>query len=180
MAAENGLGQMFVAGAGLDEMTAQVRRFNTIRAGMGLPPDQPTTLLWMYRARPPRSPRKDGSTSATTAAQHHYFEWNNPGYAGIPGYEEYLKRQTADVGVADAPAARRATQPIGTPDEIIEKIRTLQHASAWRWWSSTCSTADARAKAEKACGCSRKRSFQRCGRCRPRSTQASLGQLGAS
>ena len=63
------------------------------------------------------------------AAQHHYFEWNNPGYAGIPGYEEYLKRQTADVGVADASlAARRATQPIGTPDEIIEKIRTLQHA----------------------------------------------------
>src|SRR5215831_10295225 len=50
MAAENGLGQMFVAGAGLDEMTAQVRRFNTIRAGMGLPPDQPTTLLWMYCA----------------------------------------------------------------------------------------------------------------------------------
>ena len=36
---------------------------------------------------------------------------------------------TADVGVADASlAARRATQPIGTPDEIIEKIRTLQHA----------------------------------------------------
>ncbi len=63
------------------------------------------------------------------AAQHHYFEWNNPGYARIPGYEEYLKRQTADVGVADAGlAARRATQPIGTPDEIIEKIRTLQRA----------------------------------------------------
>jgi hypothetical protein len=32
MAAENGLGQMSVAGAGLDEMTAQVRRFNAIRA----------------------------------------------------------------------------------------------------------------------------------------------------
>ena len=44
-------------------------------------------------------------------------------------HEEYLKRQTADVGVAEAGlAARRATQPIGTPDEIIEKIRTLQHA----------------------------------------------------
>ena len=48
---------------------------------------------------------------------------------GIPGYEEYLKRQTADVGVADASlAARRATRPTGTRDEIIEKIRTLQHA----------------------------------------------------
>jgi hypothetical protein len=52
-----------------------------------------------------------------------------PGPCGHPGYEEYLKRQTADVGVADASlAARRATQPIGTPDEIIEKIRTLQRA----------------------------------------------------
>ena len=47
----------------------------------------------------------------------------------LPGYEEYLKRQTADVGVADAGlAARRATQPIGTPEQIIEKIRALQQA----------------------------------------------------
>ena len=131
MAAENGLGQMFVAGAGLDEMTAQVRRFNTIRAERGLPPDQPTTLLWMYCAET-ASEAEEGWEyfhNQLLAAQHHYFEWNNPGYAGIPGYEEYLKRQTADVGVAEAGlAARRATQPIGTPDEIIEKIRTLQHA----------------------------------------------------
>src|SRR2546427_10525906 len=35
MAAENGLGQMFVAGAGLDEMTAQVRRVQTNPGGMG-------------------------------------------------------------------------------------------------------------------------------------------------
>jgi hypothetical protein len=62
-----------------------------------------------------------------TAAQHHYFEWNNPGFAGIKGYEDYLTRQTADVGVADAGfSARRATQPIGTPDEIVDKIKTLQ------------------------------------------------------
>src|SRR4030095_5993064 len=131
MAAENGLGQMFVAGAGLDEMTAQVRRFNTIRAGMGLPPDQPTTLLWMYCAET-ASQAEEGWEyfhNQLLAAQHHYFEWNNPGFEGIPGYEEYLKRQTADVGVADRGCqARRATQPIGTPDEIIDKIKTLQWA----------------------------------------------------
>jgi alkanesulfonate monooxygenase SsuD/methylene tetrahydromethanopterin reductase-like flavin-dependent oxidoreductase (luciferase family) len=112
-------------------MTAQVRRFNTIRAQMGLPPDQPTTLLWMYCAET-ASEAEEGwgyFHNQLLAAQHHYFEWNNPGYAGIPGYEEYLKRQTADVGVADAGlAARRATQPIGTPDAIIEKIRALQRA----------------------------------------------------
>ena len=108
-----------------------MRRFNKIRAGMGLPPDQPTTLLWMYCAETSSEAEEwwEYFRNQLLAAQHHYFEWNNPGYAGIPGYKEYLKRQTADVGVADASlAARRATQPIGTPDEIIEKIRTLLQA----------------------------------------------------
>ena len=131
LAAENGLGQMFVSGANLDEMTAQVRQFNDIRAGIGLPPDQPTTLLWMYCAET-AAEAEEGWTyfyNQLTAAQHHYYEWNNPGFEGIRGYEEYLTRQAADVGVADAGfEARRATQPIGTPDEIIEKIKTMQQA----------------------------------------------------
>ena len=129
MAAENGLGQMFVAGDNVDEMTAKVQRFNAIRRELGLPPDQPTTLLWMYCAETSEE-AEEGWTyfyNQLTAAQHHYFEWNNPGYEGIAGYEEYLLRQQADVGTADAGfAARRATQPIGTPDEIIEKIRAVQ------------------------------------------------------
>ena len=131
MAAENGLGQMFTSGANLDEMTVQVRQFNEIRAELGLPPDQPTTLLWMYCAET-ESEAEEGWEyfyNQLSAAQHHYFEWNNPGYEGIYGYEEYLERQTADVGPADAGfAARRSTQPIGTPDEIIDKIKTMQRA----------------------------------------------------
>ena len=129
MAAENGLGQMFVAGDDVDVMTDKVRRFNAIRKELGLPPDQPTTLLWMYCAETAEEAEKGWTYfhNQLIAAQHHYFEWNNPGYDGIKGYEEYLVRQTADVGTADASfAARRATQPIGTPDEIIEKIRALQ------------------------------------------------------
>ena len=129
LAAENGLGQMFVAGDDVDEMTDKVRRFNKIRKELGLPPDQPTTLLWMYCAETAEE-AEEGWTyfhNQLTAAQHHYFEWNNPGYEGIHGYEEYLIRQNADVGTADASfAARRATQPIGTPGEIIERIRALQ------------------------------------------------------
>ena len=129
MAAENGLGQMFVAGDNVDEMTDKVRRFNAIRRELGLPPDQPTTLLWMYCAETSEE-AEEGWTyfyNQLTAAQHHYFEWNNPGYEGIAGYEEYLLRQRADVGTADAGfAARRATQPIGTPEEIIEKIQAVQ------------------------------------------------------
>ena len=131
LAAENGFGQMFTSGDNLDDMTAQVRQFNEIRAELGLPPDQPTTLLWMYCAETAAEADEGWEYfhNQLTAAQHHYFEWNNPGYEGIHGYEEYLKRQTADVGVADASfAIRREIQPIGTPDEIIDKIKTAQQA----------------------------------------------------
>ena len=129
LAAQNGLGQLFVAGDNLDDMTSQVQRFNKIRHELGLPPDQPTTLLWMYCAET-ESEAEEGWEyfyNQLTAAQHQYFEWNNPGFDGINGYEEYLKRQTADVGAADAGfAARRDTQPIGTPDQIIERIQAIQ------------------------------------------------------
>ena len=129
MAAENGLGQMFVSGADLNEMTTQVQMFNPIRSELGLPPDQPTTLLWMYCAETEEEAEEGWEYfyDQLTAAQHHYFEWNNPGFDGIHGYEEYLERQTADIGTADAGfAARRGTMPIGTPDQIIEKIKRLQ------------------------------------------------------
>ena len=118
-----------MAGDNLDDMTSQVQRFNKIRHELGLSPDQPTTLLWMYCAET-ASEAEEGWEyfyNQLTAAQHHYFEWNNPGFDGINGYEEYLKRQTADVGAADAGfAARRDTQPIGTPDQIIERIQAIQ------------------------------------------------------
>ena len=129
LAAENGLGQMFVAVDDVIEMINKVQRFNKIRKDLGLPPDQPTTLLWMYCAETAEEAEEGWVyfKNQGIAAQHHYFDWNNPGYEGIRGYEEYLLRQNADISPAEARlAARRATQPIGTPDTIIEKIKTMQ------------------------------------------------------
>ena len=129
LAAENGLGQMFVAGDDVNEMINKVQRFNKIRKDLGLPPDQPTTLLWMYCAETAEEAEEGWVyfQNQGIAAQHHYFDWNNPGYEGIRGYEEYLLRQNADISPAEARlAARRATQPIGTPDAIIEKIKMMQ------------------------------------------------------
>jgi alkanesulfonate monooxygenase SsuD/methylene tetrahydromethanopterin reductase-like flavin-dependent oxidoreductase (luciferase family) len=129
LAAENGLGQMFIAGDDVVEMTDKVRRFNAIRKELNLPPDHPTSLLWMYCTETAEEAEEGWVYfhNQLTAAQHHYFEWNNPGFEGVHGYEEYLIRQKNDISRADANlAARRATQPIGTPDEIIERIRTLQ------------------------------------------------------
>jgi alkanesulfonate monooxygenase SsuD/methylene tetrahydromethanopterin reductase-like flavin-dependent oxidoreductase (luciferase family) len=131
LAAENGLGQMFVAGEDLSVMTQRVREFNTIRAELGLPPDQPTTLLWMYCAETEDEAEEGWQyfNNQQLAAKHHYFEWKNPGFQGINGYEEYLQRQNADTGATEAAAAlRRTTQPIGTPERIIETVKTLQRA----------------------------------------------------
>jgi alkanesulfonate monooxygenase SsuD/methylene tetrahydromethanopterin reductase-like flavin-dependent oxidoreductase (luciferase family) len=131
LAAENGLGQMFVSNDDVESMVTGVQQFNDIRAELGLPPDQPTTLLWMYCAETEEEAEEGWKYyyDQVTAAQHHYFEWNNPGFEGVKGYEEYLVRQTADVGVADATLAnQRRTQPIGTPEQIIERIRTVQQA----------------------------------------------------
>ena len=129
LAAQNGLGQMFVGGDDVNEMTSKVQRFNKIRKDLGLPPDQPTTLLCMYCAETAEEAEEGWEyfKNQGVAAQHHYFDWNNPGYDGIKGYEEYLSRQTADISPAEARlAARRATQPIGTPEMIIEKIKFMQ------------------------------------------------------
>lgn len=133
LAAENGLGQMFVADENVDSMTQKVKQFNRIRRDLGLPPDQPTTLLWMYCAET-SSQAEEGWEyffNQMAAARHHYFEWNNPGFEGVKGYEEYTTRQAVDVGATGPTAdptvaARLATQPIGTPDEIIDKIKAVQ------------------------------------------------------
>ena len=64
------------------------------------------------------------------AAQHHYFEWNNPGFKDIKGYEEYAASPVGRRGPrrhelrgAAAPRSRSAL-----PTQIIERIRSLQWA----------------------------------------------------
>lgn len=131
LAAKNGLSQMFVSGDDFDTMQANTRRFNQIRAELGLPPDQPTTLLWTYCAETEEE-AEEGWTyfrNQQLAAQHHYFEWKNKGFEGVKGYEHYVTMHSADVGHADnTVATQRNTQPIGTPEQIIERIENLQKA----------------------------------------------------
>ena len=129
LAAEHGLGQMFVADDNLEQMAGKISRFNGIRAELGLPPDQPTTLLWMYCAETEEEAEEGWQYYANQmrAVQHHYFEWNNPGFEGVKGMEHYLKMQSADVAVGDGIVDKHhATQPIGTPEQVLECIRRVQ------------------------------------------------------
>lgn len=129
VAAELGLGQMFVTAVSLDVMAKGVARFNAIRAGMGLPPNQPTTMMYLHcatdRESIERGRRFAGEQS--WAARNHYAVWNAPSFEGVAGYEDYAKvfRQGAELAEDKATAAEDG-HLIGTPDEIIEKIRRTQ------------------------------------------------------
>jgi alkanesulfonate monooxygenase SsuD/methylene tetrahydromethanopterin reductase-like flavin-dependent oxidoreductase (luciferase family) len=48
LAAEHGLGQMFVADDNLEQMATKIARFNGIRSELGLPPTSRPRCVWMY------------------------------------------------------------------------------------------------------------------------------------
>ncbi|MGD9751268.1 MAG: LLM class flavin-dependent oxidoreductase [Acidimicrobiia bacterium] len=129
VAAELGLGQRVVTAVSLDVMAKGVARFNAIRAGMGLAPNQPTTMMYLHCATDrdsiERGRRFAGEQS--WAARNHYAVWNAPSFEGVPGYEDYAKvfRQGAELAEEQATAAEDG-HLIGTPDEIIEKIQRTQ------------------------------------------------------
>ena len=179
LAAENGLGQMFVSGDDFEVMTAKVQQFNQIRSGLGLPPDQPTTLLWMYCAETADAAEEGWEYfhNQLLAAQHHYFEWNNPGFKDIKGYEGYAASQSADVGRADTSfAARRATSRSARPTRSSSGSGRCSGRSASRKSSSTSSTAACRpTRPKRACGSSPRRCSRRCRPCRRRINPESLG-----
>ena len=131
LAAENGLGQMFVSGDDLDGMTAEGQAVQR-DPGRARPAARPADDAAVDVLR--RDPRRgrgglgvlpqpaDWRPSTTTSSG------TIPASQGIKGYEEYLERQTADVGRRRRQPGRATapTQPIGTPDEIIDKHQDVQ------------------------------------------------------
>jgi alkanesulfonate monooxygenase SsuD/methylene tetrahydromethanopterin reductase-like flavin-dependent oxidoreductase (luciferase family) len=136
IAAREGFSQLFVTGAPLSEMAQVIDQYNTIRAGQGLEPDQPTILLWMYCAKSEREAERalDWFTTYGDEVATHY-EFNKPGaFDGVKGYEPYVEMQRQVVETEAAQGAARQgtslvrfdTQPIGTPETVIERVRDLQ------------------------------------------------------
>lgn len=129
LAAELGLGQMFVTGAPLEEMAKQVAKFNAIRASKGLAPNQPTVMMYLHCAKDQASIERGHRYAAEQmeAARNHYAVWNGPDFSKMPGYEVYAKVFNQAGG---APAANSQVHEdghlIGTPDQLIEKIARVQ------------------------------------------------------
>jgi alkanesulfonate monooxygenase SsuD/methylene tetrahydromethanopterin reductase-like flavin-dependent oxidoreductase (luciferase family) len=128
-AAELGLGQMFVTGSPLEDMAQQVAKFNAVRAGKGLSPNQPTTMMYLHCSTD-RDELAKGHRYATEqawAARNHYAVWNAPDFSGVAGYEDYATyfRQGRELS-EDKARIQEDGHLVGTPDELIAKIQRTQ------------------------------------------------------
>src|SRR5690606_27075659 len=85
LAAEAGLGQLFVAGEPRDVMQRNVAEFNEIRAAHGLEPDQPTAMLWLYCVESAEETDEGYEYFRLQGrdAKNHYFRWNTTGFDGV-------------------------------------------------------------------------------------------------
>lgn len=129
VAAELGLGQMFVTATSLDTMAKGVGKFNAIRRQHGLPPNQPTVMMYLHCSHDQDEVARARTYAAEQgwAARNHYAVWNAPSFEGVPGYEDYAKvfRQGRELR-EDESILSEDSHLIGTPKEIIEKIRRVQ------------------------------------------------------
>lgn len=129
LAADLGLGQMFVTGAPLEVMATQVAKFNAIRAQKGLKPNQPTTMMYLHCSTDPDEVAKGQRYAGEQAwaARNHYAVWNAPDFEGVPGYEDYAKafRQGREVSEERAKVFEDG-HLVGTPDQLFEKIQRVQ------------------------------------------------------
>jgi alkanesulfonate monooxygenase SsuD/methylene tetrahydromethanopterin reductase-like flavin-dependent oxidoreductase (luciferase family) len=132
VAADLGLSQMFVAQETPAMMRMQIAKYNALRARRNLPPDQPTTMLYMHCSTDAdeiaAGHRYVGEQGWAT--RNHYAMWNNPeDFSSVKGYEEYAQKFSPD-----APAEQTANDHlkfsalVGTPDELFEQIKTLQES----------------------------------------------------
>jgi alkanesulfonate monooxygenase SsuD/methylene tetrahydromethanopterin reductase-like flavin-dependent oxidoreductase (luciferase family) len=143
MAAREGFRQLLVTGAPLEEMSKGVDEYNAVRAGMGLEPDQPRVLMWMYCTTDQRDIERGQAWFAQNGREvEMHYEFDKPGvFDGVKGYEAYAEiqrklledreRAKAAGGNAGqigqgAAVVGTADQPIGTPETIVERLRTLQ------------------------------------------------------
>ena len=121
---------MFVAAGPWDQYAASLRKFNAIRAGHGWQPVNPIVVSMMYCA-PTQEQAWDGAKKwigqySRTSNKHYLFDQPER-FAGVSGYEDYLKTGARLKEIPDSVRHEGfATSSLwGTPEQIIDKLQWL-------------------------------------------------------
>jgi len=142
MISRRGVKPLFVGNKPLSDAAADVRKVNTMRREVGLPPCQPKNILFTYCVADKYEAEKaEAYLAAANRDVVLAYGLDDPAnFAGVKGYESYAARASG----ATAPDAQ-ATAPgkpapkgydqsnlmIGTPDVIIERIIESQKACSF-------------------------------------------------
>jgi alkanesulfonate monooxygenase SsuD/methylene tetrahydromethanopterin reductase-like flavin-dependent oxidoreductase (luciferase family) len=137
--ARRGLTPLFVGNKPISEAGEEVRKVNSFRADVGLPPCQPKNVLFMY-CTPTMAAAKEAQQfidAANSDVSLHYGFGNPANFEGVKGYESYAKRESYATAVSSAPEKRKSpgydesNLLIGTPEVIIERIKAAQKACSF-------------------------------------------------
>ena len=140
-----GLVPLFVGNKPIEEAGKDVQFVNTIRQEEGLPPCQPKNVLFMYCTPTAAGAAKSEEwiTRANLDVNVHYGFADASNFKGVKGYESYAAREasatallaSAVTGNANskpkAPGYHQSNLMIGTPDEVIRKIKAAQEACSF-------------------------------------------------
>ena len=134
IAANAGLGMLFIPMKGWDKYAQDVTDFNMIREANGLEPKQPIVVVWVYCSED----EVDAQAAAWTymgnyndSAARHYGFAAPDGFEGVRGYEYYqqMAEQRAD-SVLDMRQAFAEAQVYGTPEQCVEKLLHIQRVTS--------------------------------------------------
>jgi alkanesulfonate monooxygenase SsuD/methylene tetrahydromethanopterin reductase-like flavin-dependent oxidoreductase (luciferase family) len=120
--ARKGMGLIFVAAEPLNVMPRSVAHFNQVRMESGFEPDQPTIMLFMYCA-PTKAEAEEGYrylARHTQVQSYQYVQWKNPSY-----------QRSQNVQPSRLIDTQSTNQLIGTPDEILRRLATLQELTSF-------------------------------------------------
>jgi alkanesulfonate monooxygenase SsuD/methylene tetrahydromethanopterin reductase-like flavin-dependent oxidoreductase (luciferase family) len=130
IAANAGLGMLFIPMKPWEAYAKDMRDFNAIREANGWEPMQPIVVCWTYCSEDEVEAQATAWTYMgqywDSAAQHYGFA-SPDAFLNVRGYEHYqhlAEQHAAPTG--DANAGFAETQVYGTPDQCIEKLRYIQ------------------------------------------------------
>jgi alkanesulfonate monooxygenase SsuD/methylene tetrahydromethanopterin reductase-like flavin-dependent oxidoreductase (luciferase family) len=137
--ARRGMTPLFVGNKPITEAAAEVKKVNTFRMEVGLPPCQPKNVLFTY-CTPTMQAAKEAQQfidAANNDVSLHYGFGNPANFEGVKGYESYAKRESYATAVSNAPEKRKSpgydesNLLIGPPEVIIERMKVSQKACSF-------------------------------------------------
>jgi alkanesulfonate monooxygenase SsuD/methylene tetrahydromethanopterin reductase-like flavin-dependent oxidoreductase (luciferase family) len=144
MISRRGVKPLFVGNKPLSEAALDVKKVNTMRQEVGLPPCQPKNILFTYCVADKYEAEKADEYLATANRDVGLaYGLNDPSnFAGVKGYESYAARASGATGPSVRAAAGTESKPapkgydqsnlmIGTPETIIERIAEAQKACSF-------------------------------------------------